>query len=367
MFNVIKIQEKLKNLIGVRRPLDVDYTLLSNDFYDSFSGLYVDDVELFDFKLFVDNLPIEGKDPTTVNRAWSELISSSIANVVNQVFLKPDYIDRQVLFTKAFESNRFGDILNPNTYYGYEIEVSSKKDVAFNVSRVIVEAVGTGDFTIGLYASGVNVPLMTKVVTFPSHNLPFEVELNWMVDNSIVSTFPLLYDVTSYKGKYFLGIIASDTNVITPLSRDYENGNIMSNVSELNISSVTNKSVPTIFSDSESNSDHNGLNFDITVLYDYTDLVLNNKQLFAKSIQINTAISVLTMALKSIRSNRNQRVSAELYAQILLILNGNKQWNQQRVYGLKEQLVGEIAKIQQEVFKVETGYFGGDIMMDTVC
>lgn len=367
MFNVSKIQEKFAGLVGVRLPIDPVYNLLSAGFYESKSGLFVDDVEMFDFKLFVDNLPHPNPESSDVTEAWGNMQNSVIANVVNQVFSRPDYIDRQVMFKNAYESQKFEQILD-NTYnYGYEIEVSSLKNVSFVVSRVIIEAVGSGEFTLGLFASGVSTPLFTKVVEFPAHSQPFVVELGWNVNGATVSQFSQYEDVIPYKGKYFIGILKSETNDFTPRSRNYEFGERMSFISELDIDAVKTQGIPSEWENNESTSTHNGLNFDITVLYDYTDLAIQNKQLFAKAIQINWAINVLNMALKSMRSNRNQRVSAELHSQILLAINGNKQPNSQRVYGLRETLLGEIARIQQEVFKIDEGYFGGEIMMDTVC
>jgi hypothetical protein len=286
------------------------------------------------------------------------------------VFNKPDYIDRQVMFKNAYEAEKFELPLFVNHYYGYEIEVSSKKNVSFTVTRVFIEALleDGEEFELQLYASGHNVPIKTKTFEAPENNsLPFYVQLDWVIDNAIdldVNDFPF---TSPYKGKYWIGLKVGTGQVFTPQSRNYEFGERLSFISELDVKSVYGSNIPSVWSENESNSSHNGLNFDITVNYDYTDLVLNNKPMFAKAIQLQWGMSILQSGLKSIRSNRIQRVSADLYGQILLILNGNKSPNTQRVYGIKESFMGEISRLQKEIEKLEEGYFGGEIYMTTQC
>lgn len=365
MFDVLKIQNEFRGMVGIRPSLDERYQFISQA---STSGLYLNDVELFDIKFFVDNLSTDQSDPNVFFSGLAQLEDSANINTVNSVFTKPSYIDRQVMFKNAYESNNFLPNLEEQHSYGYEIEVSSKKNVAFTLNRVIIEARGVGEFFIVLYASGSEIALKRKSVTFPTdHNLPFSVDLNWVVNNAMETTSPLLSDVLPYKGKYFVGVQLTEGCVFTPRSRDYERGEIQSFISELCVDTVVSEGFPSEWSKSESYDTHNGLNFDVTVNYDYTDLAVNNKFMFAKAVQLNWAMSILRMAMNTTRSNRNQRISTELYSQILLVLNGNRNQNTQRVVGLNEMYLGEIARLQSELFKIEEGYFGNNIVMDTVC
>lgn len=361
MLNIEKIQESLAGLVGVRPSLDDNYGFIVSG---SSSGLYLNDVELFDIKFFVDNLSTLDKDPSLISSAWVDSEKSAIANTVNSIFNKPDFIDRQVMFRHAFDSSSVSDVLSER-FYGYEIEVSERKNVSFTISRVLVEAFGNGTIRIGLYASGHSLALYSKEIEFPSHAMPFYVDLNWTINNAVDLIQSQFDDVSPYKGKYWIGITNIDATDMRVFTRDYERGLLMSQISDLSIKRVISDTNPTEWEKNETTDLHNGLNFDITVNYDYTDLVLNNKNLFAKAIQLNWAMSVLRMALNSTRSNRNQRVSSELYAQILLVINGNRNFNSQRVYGLHEMLLGEIARVQSEIDKMINGYELGGIVLDT--
>jgi len=104
-------------------------------------------------------------------------------------------------------------------------------------------------------------------------------------------------------------------------------------------------------------SQDTGLNLDMSVYDDYTDFILNNKMLFAKAISLEFTIRCLQMYVSSIRSNSNERKSQELYQKIMIEIEGTKGSDSLiSVTGLREQVLGEVSQLKQEVKKLKTGF-----------
>ena len=107
-------------------------------------------------------------------------------------------------------------------------------------------------------------------------------------------------------------------------------------------------------------SDHNGLNFDITTYFDYTDLVLQNEFLFAKSLQLTWAMTIMLSYSSAFRVNRKERVSKELLASIIRSIEGQNGRDVLRIVGTRELLAGELITLREEIDRVKHGYFNDD-------
>ena len=104
-------------------------------------------------------------------------------------------------------------------------------------------------------------------------------------------------------------------------------------------------------------SQDTGLNLDISIYDDYTDFILNNKQLFAKAICLEFIIRCLQNYVSSIRSRNNERKAEELYQKIMIEIEGLKGSDSiLSVVGLREQVMGEISLLKQEIKKLKVGF-----------
>ena len=344
MINITKIQTALSGLVGFKQPYNPDYAIVDSTNQASSSGYYVTDNPYAKIEYIKDNQDYVDISATGFNLLLSDIKNSSISSVCNQVFSDYDFIDRTLLFKNA--SNKAEVEVLPTGFVGYQIRVTSQKNMAFKISRVLLDFQGTGTFTLLLWNTAKKAAIQSKVITITTDHQ--EVTLDWVVDNTD----------TTYKGEYYIGYISNSLTVI-PYKRDWNAGNILSSPTYLDVYKVkvTNHLTTTLFdlTKVEGMSEDIGLNLDITVYEDYTDFIINNKMLFARAIQIDGIIGCIQLYLSSLRSNSNQSQAGQLYEKLMIELKGTANESTVKVIGLENQLLGEIASIRTEIGKLKKG------------
>lgn len=342
MLNVDKISNGLLGLVGFRQPYNPKYAILDTDNTSSLSGIYVNDNAYAKVEYLKDNQDYVNISDEDFNTLLKDMQKASIVSVCNQVFSEFDFIDRNLLYKTA--SNRTETETLPAGFVGYKIEVSSSKDLAFKINRVILDFNGTGSFTLMLWNTGKKQPLYTKEITITTDNQA--IDLGWTLDNS----------GTTYKGDYYIGYVATGVTAI-PFKRENAIINTIKciSVSKVCVKGFTGTSLFNL-DNVDGLSEDIGLNLDISVYDDYTDFILNNKMLFAKAISLEFIIRCLQSYVSSIRSNANQKSAAELYQKIMIEIEGTKGSDSLiSVVGLREMVLGEISRLKIEVNKLSVG------------
>jgi len=208
-----------------------------------------------------------------------------------------------------------------------------------------------------LYNTALADPISTTTITITDPHQ--EVELNWVVNNS----------EGYYKGEFYLGYVYSSGTLFKPYKRNYNASNVLSCYTHLYIEEikVVNHTVNTLFNldDVDGLSEATGLNFDLTVYSDYTDLIINNERLFGVAIYYQMAINILSEYTATLRSNRNQRKSEEDVVRIIQEIEGQDVEGSVKITGLRPQLFGQLHKIKKEVTKIKEGYFGKHFQVTT--
>jgi hypothetical protein len=345
VININKIQTALLGVVGFKQPYNPSYAIVDSANQLSSSGYFVTDNPYAKIEYIKDNQDYLSISNSDFNLFLNDLKRSAIAGVCNQVFNEFDFIDRSLLYKNASNKIEVEDL--PTGFVGYEINVSNEKNIAFKINRVLLDFQGTGTFTLLLWNTAKKQPIQSKQITITTDHQ--EVLLDWEVNNSD----------TTYKGRYYIGYINNDLTV-APYKRDWNSGNVLSQLNYLFIQPVyvINHTTNVLFDldDVDGLSESNGLNFDITVYDDYTDFVINNKMLFARAIQLDATINCIQLYLSSLRSNANQAHSAQLYEKIMIELEGTTAGSIVRVTGLKNQLLGEITSIRDEIQKLRMGF-----------
>lgn len=346
MFNVTKIQDGLTGVVGVRQPLNPTYAILTTPNTDSSSGLFLDEVSHYKTEFVIDNIDYKESTPTQVNTYIENMQKSAISTVMYEVFGEESYIDRNFIYSRATTRQTLETgILNG--FVGYKITPSKTKNIGFEITRVRLEFSGTGTVKIILFNSNKNAPIKTKDVVITASDQ--EEELNWTVDSTD----------GDYKGEYYLGFIYDGS--LIPFKRDYQDSNFQNNLSELSIERVyVSGATGTAIFDLDQVyglSQNTGINPDITVYSDYTDMILQNKKLFARAIQLQWGIDMMRTYINSIRSNRNERISRDVILQTLQAIEGSTINNPLKVVGLREYLGDEIVKIRKTIEQLKRGYF----------
>ena len=356
MINVTKIQSSLIGLIGFQQPFNPDYAIVDAGNLLSSSGYFVTDNPYAKIEYIKDNQDYLQISDANFNLVLKQLKERSISNVCNQVFSEYDFLDRNLLFKNA--SRKVNTETLPEGFVGYRIEVGATKNIAFKINRVLLDFEGAGTIKLLLWNTAKFEVLESKEIDIITDHQ--EVVLDWVLDNS----------GTTYKGDYCIGYNTKDITV-SPYKRDYENGNVMSAFKYLCIEqiAVAGWDSEQLFDVStyQGLSEDTGLNFDIAIFYDYTDFVINNKSLFARAIQIDCQIQCIQLYLSSLRSNLNQSMSSQLYEKIMIELEGTSVESLIKVRGLKNQLIGEITSIRNEIQKIKIGVKkSGQIMVSTL-
>ena len=350
MFNATTTSGNLLGLVGFRQPYNPDYAIIDSDNLATRSGLYVTDNPMCKIEYIKDSQDYVSISDADFNTYLKNRQKDSIISVCNAVFNQPDYIDRQVLYKNAF--NKIDLETLPNGFIGYKIQVSDKKNVAFEITRMLLDFSGSGDIELLLFNTGSKTPLFSQVVTISSDHQ--ELDLNWVVDNSS----------TTYKGDYYLGYLSNyvDIGTLQPYKKDYNFGQVESIITHLCIEQgyVNGHTTNTLFDleDWDGISETTGLNPDITVYDDFTDLISQNEKLFSRAIQLDMQIAFLSEMLHSLRVNRNERLGEKNALKLMIEIEGQQTDNAVKVTGLKPLLFRELQRVKNEISKIRDGYFG---------
>lgn len=356
MLQISKIQNALVGLVGFKQPYNPDYAIVDANNLLSDSGYFVTDNQFAKIEYIKDNQDYYKISNTQFNELLRNIKISGISNVCNRVFSEFDFLDRNVLFKNS--SNKIETETLPSGFVGYKIEVGNEKDIAFKINRVLLDFEGQGNIKLLLWNTAKKEVLYSQEITISSDHQVFE--LNWVLDNS----------ETTYKGDYYIGYNTSGLTV-SPFKRELNSANLKSKFKYLCIEkiSVLGHNTETLFDLRNTNglSEDTGLNLDITVYNDYTDFVINNKMLFAKAIQLDCIIQCIQIYMASLRSNANQSNSNQMYEKIMIDLEGTSSGSLIKVNGLRNQLIGEITTIKEEIKKLRVGISKkGQIMVSTL-
>ena len=359
MFDVSKIQANLTGLVGWRQPLNPTYAILDASNVTSSSGEYVTDNPYCKTEYIYDSQDYDGISDADFNNYLRTLHDDSVISVCHSVFSKSDFIDRQILY--PYTHNRVNTETLNSGFVAIKIEQGQKKNLAFEITRVLLDFEGAGDIKILLFNTFQSAPIKSQTVTITSNHQ--EVVLNWKLDNS----------GDLYKGDYYLGYLTNAVGIGTlkPYKRDYEKSDIMANIKFLDIDTVEfkgqNTEVLQDLNSEESMSQTTGLNPDITVYEDYTDLITQNKSLFARAVNLDLQIKCMEIYMASLRSNLNERKSErKLLMMIQLIEGANASESVVKVTGLRPQLSRAISSIRKEIFKLQDGYYDKRISVITL-
>lgn len=356
MLNIPKIHEELDGIVGFKQPYNPAYAVLDEELTLSESGYYVTENTFAKIEYIKDNQDYYKISNVEFNSLLKDIIKNGISNVCNRVFSEYDFLDRGILYKYA--SNKIEVETLPNGFVGYKIEVGTEKNIAFKINRVLLDFEGTGVITLILWNTSKKEPLYIKEIEI--NNDHQQEILGWVIDNSN----------TTYKGDYYLGYNTSGLTV-SPYKRELNRAKIMSTIKYLCISKVVvlGHTNDILFDLNKIGglSEDIGINLDISVYDDFTDFVINNKMLFARAIQLDCIIQCIQIYMASLRSNANQSNSNQLYEKIMIDLEGTTEGSLLKVNGLKNQLVGEITTIKQEIKKLKVGIFkSNQIMVSTL-
>ena len=297
MINISEIRTSLFGVVGLQQSYNPAYAILAADLIASTSGAYFNQYSSY---MTVENLkstqPYADISDANFNIWLRSVITNSISTAIQKCF-KIDLFENALLYDRSIRKSTTLD--NDGDFVGYEIIVSKRKDMKSFINKAILDFSGTGTVKLLLFHDSQVDPLQEQEVTI-SDNSSTEVALNWGLDYGSVQG-----------GKYYLGYL---TDGLTPkaFERDYEDSNVSHQYTGVGLFpvKVTGWNSETMFdiSDVVNVSETFGLNFDISSYKDYTNLVVNNKDMFIDVIGYQFAADMLGMMMTSIQTNGIERI-----------------------------------------------------------
>jgi len=341
MFDKAKIQTSLSGLVGWKQPTNPAYDIVSAGNLITRSARVVNENPLCKIEYIKDTYDYDAVSDADFNTFLTSILSDAAGQVCDSVFNESDYIDRNLLYQNAMNKVNLETL--PSGFVGYQLEKEELINTAFKITRVICEFSGTGSLTLALFSSQNSAPVQTKVVAITSNRQ--EVVLNWVIDNT-----------SGYSEcEWYLGYLTTGLT-ITPFKRDYKEALIKSDIQLMEIQSIQVDGVSSLvlwdLLNVKYSSNTWGLNPDITVYKDYTDLIIQNESLFATAIQIQAQIISLENINATLQSNSNERRTREIIIEIegINVEDGIKK------IGLKSLLHNQIAQIRKQINKLKNDY-----------
>lgn len=352
MFDVQKVQSGLLTSVGIRPALDPTLPTLTPSIQTSDSGLWLNDIAGFDLRTFKDTQEFVGVTEAQFNDLLEKTRRSAITDVMYQVFSAPSYIDRNYVYSKAASRTNLETGI-PIGFAGFRVIIDDKKNVGFKITRVRLEydmSAAPIDVTLFLFNSFVHGFMEMQQITLTEPDQV--VTLNWTVNASSVDN--------DYKGEYYF-VIAFD-GVLVPFKRDYKDAIEQNDFAGLciepmsvydpggNVNGFDPNAVKLI------QGTNVGMNPDITVFYDYTDVILRNQMLFYRAIQLQWAIKLMNVCATSMRSNRDERRAKEIVAMIVTYINGQRGEGLPYIKGHDAVLLYEVEQIKKQIESLKNGY-----------
>lgn len=362
MFDKTAIESALFGLVGWNQPFDTQYAILEPDLLVSRSGYKVDENPYSQVQNFRETISPRDISDADFNELLRINMRSAVADVCNAVFDEPAYIDRQVLYRFPINKVETDDL--PAGFVGHKIQVDSTKNLAFEIKRVLFDfdvTAGTDTIRLLLWSSEKKAPIFTQDILIDSDRV--ETQLNWVLNNT----------GGIYKGEFYLGYLTQGLVNIKPYKREYNGSNIESCITSMYVQPVkvdghTSDTELFDLEDTDGISEAIGINPDITVYDDFTDLITQNERLFARAIQISSQIKIISNYAASLRSNKDQRMSKDMHIKIMAQLEGTQGDDIIKITGLRTLLHGELIKVGKEIKKLRNGYSSeGMITVTTLC
>jgi len=321
-------------IVGYKQPTISTYAIVDDANLASTTGLYVQGASriatIKNLKLLMEDDGISDGD---FNTYLTEIINEAASNVLNQIFSeKPNLLRNELLYKEEYDFQH--PLTLETAFVGVEISVINKKELSNIINNIILSFNGIGTISLKLFQSGKKTAIQTKEVAVTDGETNSIV--NWVLDYT-----------SGVGGKYYLGYLTSALS-ISPYDREYKMASIPTSFGHFNVRpiKVVDWDSATLFdvNDIEYTSEIWGINLDMSTYWDYTDLVNKNKTLFAKAIQIQSAVEILKVIAASTRSSETERI---IKSRANLELNGNK-YNKTipESVGIMNDLNGEIKRLR---------------------
>lgn len=304
-----KILSELVGVVGWRQSTVTGDVVVDANNLAASSGLFVQGAHP---QITVKNIKSTQEDKSitdaNMNIVLANLVKDGISNVLNYVFPNSDIYDNDLLY--KHESDFSNPLTTFSGFVGYEINTAASKNIISILNKIILQFNGSGNVKLLLFNSGVKIPIQTKTVAVTA-DTNITAVLDWVLGY-----------ITAPAGKYYLGFLTTGMTIY-PYNRVFSWANIQHHFNSIVLVPifVPNWTSETLFDIKNIvyRAETFGMNFDITIARDYSNVILQTKDKFAKAIQLSTAVQALAMMTSTGRINPEERVIMSTLGQKVVI------------------------------------------------
>jgi hypothetical protein len=297
-----KILSELIGVVGWRQSTGVGDVVIDETNLVSSSGIYVQGAHPM---VTVKNIKATQEDKAitdaAMNTVLSNLIKDGVSNVLNYVFPTNDIFANGLLY--KYESDFSSPLTELKGFVGFEITIANRKDIVSILN-------GAGSVKLLLFNSGQKAVITSKTIDVTvDSNTTFV--LDW-----------ILGYITAPGGVYYLGYLNTNLDICA-YNRVFSRSNLMTCFNSIIFKPiyVPDWNVETLFdiNDIVYRSESFGINLDVTTAQDFSNVILLNKDRFAKAIQLATAVNALSLMTSTSRINPEERVIMSSLGQKIVI------------------------------------------------
>lgn len=304
-----KILSELIGVVGWRQSTIAGDVVISATNLSSSSGLFVQGAHP---QATVKNIKATQEDrlisDANMNILLSNLVKDGTTNVLAQVFPENDILSNNLLY--KYESSYLDVITGFTGFVGYEITIAQRTDLVLIINKIILQFNGAGTVKLLLFNSGLKLPLATKTITV-SADTNITAVCDWVLGN-----------ITAPGGKYYIGYLTADL-AIGSYNRVYNLANLTTCFNSISFAPIYveswNKESLFDITKIVYRSETFGLNFDVSTVKDYSNVILQNKSRFAKAIQLSAAVQAIALMTTTGRINPEERMIMQNLNQKVII------------------------------------------------
>jgi hypothetical protein len=232
-----------------------------------------------------------------MNTLLGNITKAGITNALNTVFPDRDVFDNKLLYD--YETDFTEVITDKVGFVGFEIQTAKRSDIAIVLNKISLSFDGNQSVKLLLFNSQSKKLITSKTIAVLK-DVNTYTALDWVCGA-----------ITAQGGIWYIGYLNTGFTAHA-YSYVYGNSNVRNqfNSAVFRPIYVAGHNSETLFdiNDVEYVEDGFGVNLDISIVKDISSLILNNKDKFAKAIQLGTAIQCIKEMQTSNRRNADERV-----------------------------------------------------------
>jgi len=337
VINEAIIIQELFGLVGFRDSTITGYDIVDATNQESDSGLiFQDGYKLVTIKNIHETQEDVEISEVNFNTYLTNLQNSCIIDVCKKITNKKSgVIESNTLFPyeQTFENTE-----NVSSgFIGIKIKPSLNERLLLKVNAITAAFDSAITLAVKLMNSETGTEIYTQDITTVDKQQVKQI-VNWNISLNRSG-------ITG--GSYYLGYYVSDLSGAKPYKRDYENASSFLPSSkfymEFRNNTVTGTRInPDVF---DGISEPYGLNIQYSVYTDWTQLLIENKYMLARAIQLQMAERVIEQVLTSTRSNIDERLTKDIRQLANFALEGSE-----AVPGIRRKLANEIRDVQRTLW-----------------